>query len=52
MIDIIILGIILTAVGFASFYIYKAKKNGKSCIGCPYSRECGKNRCNCDLDEK
>lgn len=34
--------LILAAIVFsASYYIYKAKKSGKKCIGCPYAKECG-----------
>ena len=33
--NIIIIAIILFVVLFAGLYIYKAKKSGKKCIGCP-----------------
>ncbi|MBR6693948.1 MAG: FeoB-associated Cys-rich membrane protein [Clostridia bacterium] len=39
--DIIIIAVIVLVVGAASFYIYKAKKSGKKCIGCPDSGSCG-----------
>ena len=29
---------------FAVRYIYKEKKKGKACIGCPYADSCPKNR--------
>lgn len=51
MTDVILIGIILAALGFAVFYIYRAKKNGQACIGCPHSKECGKSKCNCNSDE-
>ena len=51
MTDIIIALILIIAVGGASFYIYKAKKNGQACIGCPHSKECGKNKCNCSCSD-
>jgi hypothetical protein len=41
--SLIALAVILIAVGGASFYIIKAKKSGKKCIGCPESGGC----CNC-----
>lgn len=50
MTDIIIVAIIALIIGFACFYIYKAKKSGKKCIGCPdgcCSEEKGKSCCNC-----
>ncbi len=46
-IDIIIAVIILIIVGGAVYYIYRAKKDGQKCIGCPYSKECGKEKCSC-----
>ncbi len=42
----VIVVLILTAIiGLAAFYIYKAKKNGKKCIGCPYSGTCSSGGC-------
>ena len=38
--NIIIAVIIVAIVGAASFYIYKAKKSGKKCIGCPDGGSC------------
>ena len=47
--DIIIIAIIVLIIGSASFYIYKAKKSGKKCIGCPDGGSCSacKNGCSC-----
>ena len=39
---IIVLVLILGGVGF---YIYKAKKNGAACIGCPHAKACGGGCC-------
>ena len=33
--DIMIIIILVLIVGAAAFYVYKAKKSGKKCIGCP-----------------
>ena len=38
--DVIIIGILLLIVGLAVWYIVKAKKSGKKCIGCPDSGSC------------
>lgn len=35
---IVVIGMIL---GLAVGYIFKAKKNGRKCIGCPDSCKCG-----------
>lgn len=38
MTESIIIAVVLVAiVGLAAFYVYKAKKSGKKCIGCPDS---------------
>ncbi len=34
---IVIMGII---IGLAGGYVYKAKKNGQKCIGCPHAKSC------------
>ena len=39
-IDYVVIVLILAIVGGAAFYIYKAKKHGKKCIGCPDSGSC------------
>ena len=39
-IDIVIIAVIVLIVGAASYYIYRAKKSGKKCIGCPDSCSC------------
>ena len=41
-IDVVILLVIALIVGGASCYIYRAKKAGKGCIGCPDSATCAK----------
>lgn len=38
--NIIVIGIIGLAVFFAGRYIYKSKKNGQACIGCPHGGNC------------
>ena len=45
MTDIIVIVIVLVIVGLASLYIYKEKKKGKKCIGCPYACSCQKKNC-------
>lgn len=51
MVNIILIAIILAAVGGAALYIYRAKKNGQACIGCPNSKQCGKHKCSCECFE-
>ena len=39
--DIIVIVILAVIVLLAAGYIYKAKKSGKKCIGCPGNSRCG-----------
>ena len=41
--DVVVILVIALAVGGALFYIIRAKRRGKKCIGCPYADSCGKN---------
>ena len=62
MADIIIGVIIVAMVGLAIRYIYKAKKSGVKCIGCPAAGTCSSKKeaqgscggcsCGCHSDEK
>ncbi|MBQ8834036.1 MAG: FeoB-associated Cys-rich membrane protein [Oscillospiraceae bacterium] len=38
--DIIVIVILVLILGLSAFYIYKEKKSGKKCIGCPYAGSC------------
>lgn len=42
--NIIIIAILLCIVGGIVCYLYKAKKRGETCIGCPYAKQC-KGKC-------
>ena len=48
-IDYAIIAVIVLILGSAIFYIRKAKKSGKKCIGCPDSGSCSGNcgSCSC-----
>lgn len=39
-VDYILIALVIAIVGGAAYYIYKAKKSGKKCIGCPNSGSC------------
>lgn len=55
--NIIIIAILAVIVGLAALYVYKAKKSGKKCIGCPDSGACssagngGCSGCGCGKDK-
>lgn len=41
----IIIAVVVIIVALAGVYVYKAKKSGKKCIGCPDSGSCGTKNC-------
>ena len=43
--NLIVIAIVLVIVGLACLYIYREKKKGKVCVGCPYGGTCGKSNC-------
>lgn len=43
--NVIIIIILLCMVAGIVHYLYKAKKRGETCIGCPYAKQCG-GKCN------
>ncbi len=45
--NIIAIIVIVAIVGAAGLYIYKAKKSGQKCIGCPDSKTCSGNCGSC-----
>ena len=51
MIDFIVVAGLVVIVAAAAFYVYKAKKSGKKCIGCPDGCSCGSKKdsshCSC-----
>ncbi len=46
-IDFVIIAIVAAIIGGAAYYIYKTKKSGKKCIGCPDSGSCSGNCAGC-----
>ena len=47
---ILILLLLLITAGIAA-YLYRAKKRGEKCIGCPYAKQCG-GRCGGNNEKK
>ncbi len=45
--NLIVLIFILSILGGIIRYLVAAKKQGHSCIGCPYAKQCGRNCANC-----
>ncbi|MBQ8894817.1 MAG: FeoB-associated Cys-rich membrane protein [Clostridia bacterium] len=44
--NVIIIAILVLIVGAAIWYVIRAKKSGKKCIGCPDSG-CSSEKCSC-----
>lgn len=42
-IDIVVILVVLLILGLAGSYVYKAKKKGRRCIGCPNGGNCSGN---------
>jgi len=47
MIDLIVILILLLILGGAGLYVWRAKKAGKKCIGCPDAARCSGNCAAC-----
>ncbi len=47
LVNIFLVIILSIVIGAAALYIYKSKKAGAACIGCPYAKECASKR-KCD----
>jgi len=43
--DYLILAIIVAILGLSGWYIWRSKKQGKKCIGCPDSCACSSGNC-------
>ena len=43
--DFIAIAVLLLIVGAAAFYVIRAKRKGKKCIGCPWCDACSKKNC-------
>ena len=41
MADLVIVAVVGAVIAAAGGYVYKAKKSGAKCIGCPASKSCG-----------
>ena len=52
--NLIVLAVLAAILGGAAWYIYKKKKSGAKCIGCPDSGTCGGNcgSCSCGCGTK
>lgn len=56
--DFIIIALLVLILGGAALYIYKAKKRGVKCIGCPDGASCSghcqgcSGNCGCNEDSK
>ncbi len=49
--NVIIVLVLLAIVAGIVWYLYRAKKRGGKCIGCPYAKQCG-GHCGGDNHEK
>ena len=47
MIDLLLIAVLAAIVGLAGRYVYKTKKSGAKCIGCPVEGGCS-GKCTCE----
>ena len=52
MTDVILILVLALIAGLAAGYIFRAKKRGQKCIGCPYSGQCGGSTCSCTKNSR
>ena len=45
MVNVIAIAVLLAILAAAGGYVYKAKKSGQKCVGCPHAKTCGKSCC-------
>lgn len=45
--NIIIIAVVLCIIVAIVFFLYRSKKRGEVCIGCPYAKQCG-GKCSCE----
>lgn len=48
MTDIIIIAAVALILGLAGGYVYRSKKRGQTCIGCPHAKTCRGSCPGCD----
>ena len=41
MVDFILIVVLAAIIGGIILYLYRAKKRGETCIGCPHAKKCG-----------
>ena len=43
--NIVLAAIVLAILAGVVVYLWRAKKRGETCIGCPYAKQCGSGSC-------
>lgn len=51
-INIIVIAIVAVIIAAICYYLYRQKKRGVKCIGCPYANQCSGNCGGCNTVEK
>jgi len=50
-VNLIVIAVLLLIVGAIALYLYKAKKRGTTCIGCPHAKTCKSHLCSLQKKE-
>ena len=48
--NFILVVVLILILGGAGLYVYRAKKSGQACIGCPHAKNCKSSSCNCGCE--
>ena len=46
--NLIVIAVLVVVIGGAAIYVFKQRKKGVKCIGCPNGNDCSGNCCSCD----
>lgn len=52
MVNVIAVLVLLAVLAGAAGYVYKAKKSGQKCVGCPYAKQCAARSGGCGCQSK
>lgn len=50
--NLILVVVLILILGGAGLYVYRAKKSGQACIGCPRAKQCQERTCHCSCETK
>ncbi len=52
MINWIVIGVLALVIGAIVFYLWRERKRGNRCIGCPYAKQCARKERHCPSQDQ